>query len=484
MKVDLLRQLDEWGSHLEHGIEHVTAEEVLERVPVFEPPPPPPRRSWMRGLVRYGGVAVVLVVALGGLMNYLTSAEDRAGQSNLVGLQDSPATTAAPRPLSTTLPPPTTAAPSVTAAPTTTVPPTGTTIPPAGNNPANLGRAVIFVGDLAIDTRDVSSAVTQARAIVESRGGFVSGQELGGAATVMSLKVPAEFFQDTLDRLSELGTVRNARVTSDDVTERIVDLESQIATTETSVIRLRELLADAESINTVARLESELLARETSLERLRGQLRTLEDQVALSSIVITFREFVPAPEIRVRLGLHAVESGTAEECFTDVGPTPEQGDSYVLCLTIVNAGNLDLTDIKVSGAPDFVNRLNPTSGRDIEVLPVGERLVLWTTAVASESVFERFTVRAVPIDEEGAVVADTIVEAQRPFDLVLREPLPDRESADDGLPPLREALRSGWEVLTTGVNAVGVVVAFLLPFLWIPALLLAALWWRRRMRRP
>ena len=54
-------------------------------------------------------------------------------------------------------------------------------------NPASLGRAVIFVGDIAIETTDVSSAVAQARAIVEARGGYVFAQELGGQSTVVSL---------------------------------------------------------------------------------------------------------------------------------------------------------------------------------------------------------------------------------------------------------------------------------------------------------
>ncbi|NND01541.1 MAG: DUF4349 domain-containing protein, partial [Acidimicrobiia bacterium] len=343
--------------------------------------------------------------------------------------------------------------------------------------------AVIFVADMAIDTTDVSGAVSQARAIVESRGGFVFGQELGGENTVMSLKVPAEFFQDTLDRLSDLGVVRNARVTSEDVTERIVDIESQITTAEASVSRLQELLTGADSINTIARLESELLQRETTLERLRGQLRTLQDQVALSTIVVTIREFVPTPDVRVQIASHGVARSGSDECFTNPGPRPEENGTYVLCVSITNTGNLDLTAIEVTGPPDLAETLQPTSGGDVDVLRIGETIMLWTTAVAEESLFERFTVRAVGLDDEGELLPEAIVDRERALDLTIREPQPDpvpEPEADDGLPALRDALDAGWTVLKTGVNVVGVVFAFQLPLLWIPAIALGAYLWRRR----
>ena len=340
---------------------------------------------------------------------------------------------------------------------------------------------------MSLDTTDVSGAVTQARAIVESRGGFVFGQELGGQNTVMSLKVPAQFFQDTLDRLSDLGVVRNARVTSQDVTERIVDVESQITTAAASVGRLQELLAEAGGIETIARLESELLQRETTLERLRGQLRTLQDQVALSTIVVTIREFVPSPDVAIAIAVHGVARGGAEECFTEAGPQPDKDGTYVLCVSISNTGNLDLTNIEVTGPPDLAVSLRPTRGGELGLLPVGESVTLWTTAVAGESLFERFNVRAVALDEEGQVVPEAIVDRERALDLVVRDPQPEpvpEPEPDGGLPSLGDALDAGWTVLKTGANVLGVAIAFLLPLLWIPAIAFVVYLWRRRRSAP
>jgi len=64
------------------------------------------------------------------------------------------------------------------------------------------------------------------------------------------------------------------QVTADDVTERIVDFRSRIATAEASVLRLRVLLGEAPDLENVALVERELVQRETDLETLRGRLRT------------------------------------------------------------------------------------------------------------------------------------------------------------------------------------------------------------------
>nr|BFF26135.1 hypothetical protein GCM10025732_41000 [Glycomyces mayteni] len=76
-------------------------------------------------------------------------------------------------------------------------------------------------------------------------------------------------------------------MTTEDVTEAVVDLESYIATKSASVERVRELLADAESVTAILDLESELATREGELASLQQQLADLEERVALSTIDFT-----------------------------------------------------------------------------------------------------------------------------------------------------------------------------------------------------
>ena len=503
MKVDLLRQLDEWGTHFETTIEHVDADKLVRNASEMTPEAEVESKSqWRekprwRTPVRVAGVAaIVLAVGFAGV-GYLSQVETASLTSfQSVGAQDgfdrpsaafssgggSASTTAAPTATAspTTRPPATTAAPTTTRDPTTPGPPDvttapGGTVPPAGNNPANLGRDVIFTGDLAIDTREVSSAVVAARAIVESSGGYVFGQELGGKSTVMSLKIPAAFFQDTVDRLSELGTVRNARVTSQDVTERIVDLESQISTSEASVERLRDLIAEAGTIDSIAQIEGELLQRETHLEQLRGQLRTMQNQVALSTIVLTFREYSPSSALQAFVTVHRLGEGVGEECYTSPQTGVPPDEDYVVCLDITNVGDVPLTDLEIIGPNEIVGSLSPVQGQRLTTLPAGERYVLWTTSEAIARDRQPIIVRVKPVGDDGEPSVEETIEAERLLSVTIRE-----EPEPDGLPSLGEALAAGWDVLATGTNALAVALAFFLPLLWIPLLAGLFVWWRRR----
>jgi hypothetical protein len=495
VKVDLLRQLDEWGTHLEARIEHVDVDELFrdasEMANEAEARSQPvwyERWNW-RTPIRVAGVAAVVIALAIPVVRFMGEgvSSEFSSVSGVIGDADFFSSSRQPLPstpasgVATTLPP-TTQAPTTTAAPTTTRSPDvttapGGTVPPAGNNPANLGRDVIFTGDLAIDTRDVSGAVVAARAIVESSGGYVFGQELGGESTVMSLKVPSEFFQDTVDRLSELGTVRNARVTSQDVTERIVDLESQISTAEASVARLRDLIAEAATIDSIAQIESELLQRETNLEQLRGRLRTMEDQVALSTIVLTLREFSPSSELQMFVTVHRLGDGVGEECYTNPQTGIPPGEDYVVCLDITNVGNVPLTDLEISGQDAIVGSLTPVRGQRLTTLPAGQRYVLWATSAPVERDREPITVRAIPIGDDGERAVEETIEVERLLSVTIREE-PDPEP--DGLPSLSDALSAGWDVLATGTNALAVAVAFFLPLLWIPLVAGLFVWWRRR----
>jgi hypothetical protein len=107
--------------------------------------------------------------------------------------------------------------------------------------------------------------------------------------------VPPDRFRAVLADLADLGEVQTQSVTTDDVTDQVVDLDSRIATAEASVFRLRALLAEADVVTDIARIENQLLQRETDLETLRGQRRTIEQQVAMATITVVLRGERTAP---------------------------------------------------------------------------------------------------------------------------------------------------------------------------------------------
>jgi hypothetical protein len=170
--------------------------------------------------------------------------------------------------------------------------------------PIDIGRDIVFTAQIEVAVDDVVVAGRQALTVIESLGGMLFGQETSVTDTPRTLllfKVAPERFQTAVARLGEVGVLTDQVITADDVTERIVDLESRIVTAEASVERLRTFLAGATALNQVASLERELLARETDLELLRGQLRTLEGQVDLATITVVLAQARPRPSLSVEV---------------------------------------------------------------------------------------------------------------------------------------------------------------------------------------
>lgn len=165
---------------------------------------------------------------------------------------------------------------------------------PVGGSPlTSSGRQFISTAELGVEVEDVGAASRRAVTIVEGKGGAL----FGGSSSfrdqpeaVLTLKVPPQDFASTLTQLGDLGTVVSQTVDTQDVTERVVDLESRIQTSSASVDRLQGFLGGATSVADVAAFESELVKRETDLETLRAQLRTIEGQIDLATIVLTIHE--------------------------------------------------------------------------------------------------------------------------------------------------------------------------------------------------
>lgn len=178
---------------------------------------------------------------------------------------------------------------------------------------SGVGRAVVSTAALEVEVTDLATAAARAVSLTEAGGGHVFAETSNYGderRSVLTLKVAPEEFRPLLASLADLGRAVTQDVTTEEVTERVVDLESRITTAETSIGRLRGYLEGAADVESLARLESELLVRETDLETIRGQLRTLEDRVEQATIVVTLVEVDEGTERNEATGmLAAFEQG-------------------------------------------------------------------------------------------------------------------------------------------------------------------------------
>lgn len=362
---------------------------------------------------------------------------------------------------------------------------------PTALTPADIGRDIIYRATVTVEADDVAAATREAVAIVQGLGGIVFGQqtttEPRPRASLTFKVLPADF-PTALERLAGVGELVDQRVSTDDVTERIVDLESRIITAEASVDRLRKFLQEAVVLENVARLERELLDRETTLETLRGQLRTLRGQVDLATITLTIEQ---SPEVRPDTGILVTAWVTAEDgdpCLGDRDIDVETGDTLRFCLEVENRGEAALTDVRVRSealrrrVDSFVaveGGFDRIESGEILVAVLEEPVTDGRLAgrVATRGLNVSIGATATPVGADGAglpeISDDSVLSVN-----VVEPPEPDSPP-----PGFTDAVGAGTGTLVAAARVVAVIAGALLPFLPFIAAVAAGVWWLRRRNR-
>ncbi len=334
------------------------------------------------------------------------------------------------------------------------------------------GRSIIFTSTMSVAVEDVMVATAEAQALVEPLGGLLFGQEASGgdeARAILTFKVPPDNFQDAIFRLSGLGEVISQTRTTDDVTEAVVDLQSRIRSQETSVERLRGLMADAPNLDNIAALEAQLLERETTLEQLRGQLRTLEGQVDLATIVMTLTQ-ADLVSSGITLAATAIEGQSdGATCRGREGIQLGDGATITFCYTVTNSGVTELTDLVI-----IDEALGLTT--DDLVLVSGEADVL---AAGASVVYAYETT----VDGDLTTEAEVSALTGKGDEVGSVDSVRVAATGSDGLPGFGDAVSASLDALQTAGGFLLIALGVLLPFLVILVPASLAFRWLRRSRR-
>jgi hypothetical protein len=144
-----------------------------------------------------------------------------------------------------------------------------------GNSVASLAdQKIIKTGEISVEVPDVTAALVRVRAMAVELGGYVGGSQAGtkDQAATLTLRIPADRFDDALARLHKLnGDVIVEATNEQDVTSAVVDLEARITNLQASEVQYRTLLAKAVKVE-------DILAVQTRLDDVRGQIEQLQAQ--------------------------------------------------------------------------------------------------------------------------------------------------------------------------------------------------------------
>ena len=159
-------------------------------------------------------------------------------------------------------------------------------------------RIIVRTADMALVVDDVSGAIDEVGRLAESMGGWVvSSDRSTRHSGFVSVRVPADSLEETIDDLRELAVeVQSEVTTSKDVTDEYVDTTARLTNMQATQNALIRLLERAEKVEDALKVQNELTRVQEEIERLQGRIKFLEQTSAFSLV-------------NVRLSLASVEMG-------------------------------------------------------------------------------------------------------------------------------------------------------------------------------
>ena len=226
-------------------------------------------------------------------------------------------------------------------------------------------RRMAFTAALQMSVDDAEAALKMAQEINSRAGGYT--QEVDNFQT--TLKVPLGKAEEVLEKIEKLGTVTSRRISGEDLTDQLVDLDVRFKNMETLRARLTALLAESKKVEDTLKIEQELNRVTTDLERLQAQLKNANNRVAYVDMTVSFNASDPQPATRIsfpvpwiaRLGSSAGDgvefnAVSADDCVLRLTRRDDlKGGSPAFWGELIKRSLSELNNYTITGRETFIN---------------------------------------------------------------------------------------------------------------------------------
>jgi len=161
------------------------------------------------------------------------------------------------------------------------------------------GPMLIYTAQITMAVFEVNASLAKVETLGRELGGFLAKRD----DRSVTIRVPAERFDEAVKRIEEVGDMRSRHVAAQDVTEEFRDLAIRLKSAHAVQQRLTELLARAVKVEESIAIERELDRVTGEIERVEGRMKFLRDRAAFSTITVTFdakpKEQVGGAQVRL-----------------------------------------------------------------------------------------------------------------------------------------------------------------------------------------
>ena len=173
------------------------------------------------------------------------------------------------------------------------------------------GKKIIYTASIALKADDATKAMDGIIQNTTELGGYltdssfvVTDDEQRGYVTV---RIPPENIQELAHRIGNLGEVIDSSLSSEDVTEKYVDVEARLKNAEAQEAQLLDIMERAETIEETLLVRSELHYVQQEIEQYKGTLRYLDNHIDYSTVTvyITEKSIPTLPDVDPEEGVFA-----------------------------------------------------------------------------------------------------------------------------------------------------------------------------------
>jgi hypothetical protein len=166
----------------------------------------------------------------------------------------------------------------------------------ATGNPAVQNRIVIQNADLAIVVENPEAKMREIGAMAQRLGGFVVASNMGETYVnedvkvpegSISIRVPATDLDDALNEIkANTIEVQTENRSGQDVTDKYVDLQSQLKAKQAAADKLYEIMEKTDKAEDTLMVFNQLTQVQSDIEVLKGQINYYDQAASLSAISV------------------------------------------------------------------------------------------------------------------------------------------------------------------------------------------------------
>jgi Domain of unknown function (DUF4349) len=149
---------------------------------------------------------------------------------------------------------------------------------------------------LTVSNGAFDSSLDRVVALVDSRGGYISGSlaQADSGDRVRSgqvtFQVPADRFGEVLAQVKKVGTLQHQAINSNDVSLQYVDLQARLRNAEAQRDATLTLMGQAHSVGDIIQVQNQLGQITGQIEQLKGQIAYLDHTTTYATLAVTIRE--------------------------------------------------------------------------------------------------------------------------------------------------------------------------------------------------